>query len=510
MELNGAVSCLQECPTGYFLEQSTCKSCASSCKTCTGTECSECAQDFFLEQGECKQCATDAYFDGLSCIACNPSCKTCSSTATCDSCPKGLIITGEGLCIPATCEPGYYLGATGCLECPVCEHCEEQCKDCNCEDTPQGDDENTVEPTSPDTSTSENGKKKEKQELAQTQTASSVGYAAVIIGALMTGSPSTFVSLFMTVELLSYIPLINLSLTSHQVDLLVGSNNLSSLPDYVPGLTCAPPQHSRDNYDFDCTNFLRTAQKELVILSCIGLIVLASSIAACLVKDCSKHAESVLLKVLPLARRLLLMMIVDCLVKATYSAQLTGFTSVQEVFSWLLIAAVWLLFLCLAVLGVVFSKSSSYPLLAHFLYDDLKPTLSSRLHFSLLILHRMSYAFLVTAIDSFKIQLMLLSVVSTAVSPSQFTAYLIVVRPYQNIKDSVLQLGSHSVITGVFWFLTLHGFKAFDDDELLSRGLAWSLMGNVGIHILAIIAQVGSKAIEVYLTEDKVMLTILS
>jgi hypothetical protein len=144
---------------------------------------------------------------------------------------------------------------------------------------------------------------------------------------------------------------------------------------------------------------------------------------------------------------------------------------VQEVFSWLLIKAVWLLFLCLAVLGVVFSKSSSYPLLVHFLYDDLKPTLSSRLHFSLLILHCMSYALLVTAIDSFKIQLVLLSVVSTAhCLPHRSEA----------IKDSVLQLGTHSVITGVIWFLTLHGFKAFDNDELLSTGLAWSLMSNIG------------------------------
>jgi hypothetical protein len=312
------------------------------------------------------------------------------------------------------------------------------------------------------------------------------------------------VSLFMTVELLSFIPLINLSFTSHQVDLLVGSGNLSSLPDYLPGLTCAPPQHPRDNYDFDCTNFLRTAQKELIILSCLGLIALVSSIAACLVKGCSKRIVSVLLKVLPLARKLLLMVLVDCLVKATYSAQQTSFTSVQEVFSWVLIAAVWLLFLGLAVLGIVLSKSSSYPLLKHFLYDDLKPTASSRLHFSLLILHRMSYAFLITAIDSSKVQLVLLSVVSTAVSPSQFTVYLIVVRPYQNIKNSVLQQGTHSVISGFLWFLSLYAFEAFDDEALITTGAVWSLTSVIGIHILAILAQVASTAREIYLTEGRV------
>jgi hypothetical protein len=312
-------------------------------------------------------------------------------------------------------------------------------------------------------------------------------------------------SLFMTVELLSYIPLINLNFTSHQVDLLIGSNNFSSFPDFVPGLTCAPSDHPRDNYDFDCTNFLRTAQKELVILTCLGLIALSSSIVGCLFKELSRRAERMLLQVVQLARRLLLMVLVDCLVKATYSAQLTGFTSVQEVFSWLLIAAVWLLFLCLAALGVVFSKSSSYPLLEHFLYDDLKPTLSSRLHFSLFILHRIVYTISITAFDFSKVQLVLLSAVTTAVSPSQFTVYLIVVRPYQNVKDSVLQLGSLLVISGFFVFLTLYGFKVFDDEDLISTGIVWSLTGVIGMHLLAILAQVALTVREIYKTESEVV-----
>jgi hypothetical protein len=72
---------------------------------------------------------------------------------------------------------------------------------------------------------------KERQEFAVAQTSTSLGFAIVVGGSLMIGSPDAFVSLFMTVELLSYLPLINMELASHQVDLLVDANQVTDLPD---------------------------------------------------------------------------------------------------------------------------------------------------------------------------------------------------------------------------------------------------------------------------------------
>jgi hypothetical protein len=71
-----------------------------------------------------------------------------------------------------------------------------------------------------------------------------------------------------------------MQLTQYQVDLLVGANQLKDLPDYISGLRCYA-HDSRKNYDFDCSDFLMIAQKELTILSVLGVVTLVSSIVAC-------------------------------------------------------------------------------------------------------------------------------------------------------------------------------------------------------------------------------------
>jgi hypothetical protein len=259
-------------------------------------------------------------------------------------------------------------------------------------------------------------------------------------GSLMTGDPNAIVSRLMTVELLSYLPFINMQFTSHQVDLLVGANQPNRLPDFISDLACSPPQSPRRNYDFDCSNFLKISQKELTILWGLGLV---SLIAACVTNDCLNQSSDVLMKVLPLSQKLLLMTLTGSLIKAAYSAQLSRIDSAEEAFSWCMIVVVWGLYRVLGGVGCLaaFSRSSSYPHLKHFLFNNLKPTILSRLQFSLLILHRMAFAVSIIVIDSPKRQLVCLSAVSAAVNSSQFTIYLIIVRLYQDIKDSILQIG---------------------------------------------------------------------
>jgi hypothetical protein len=344
--------------------------------------------------------------------------------------------------------------------------------------------------------------KEERQETAVAQSATSLGSFIVMAGSLMTGSPDAFASLFMTVELLSYLPLINMQLTSHQVDLLVGTNQVKDLPNYIPGLECSAPQHPRKNYDFECSNFLKIAQKELTILGILGVVTLVSSIVACVTADCLKRTTETLKKVLPLARRLLLMIMTDSLIKAAYSANLSGIDSVQEGFSWLMIVGVWGLYLLLGGAGVFAVCSKSYPHLQHFLFNNLKPTLHARLYFSLLVLHRTAFVLLIILFDASKMQLLCLSVITTAVSPSQFTLYLIAVWPYQDIKHSILQLGTHCVITGFLTFLTLFEFGSLGDDKnLVSTGCMWSILSILALHVLAVLAKAGSLVKEILQSE---------
>jgi hypothetical protein len=175
---------------------------------------------------------------------------------------------------------------------------------------------------------------------------------------------------------------------------------------------------------------------------------------------------------------------------------------VQEAFSWVTIVLVWLLFLLLGGLGCWAVCNESNPLLKHFLFNDLKPTPPSRLHFSLLVLHRSVFALLITTLDVSKVQLMCSSAVTAAVSASQFTLYLLTVRPHQDIKDSILQLGTHSLITGVCSFLTLSEFKVLGK-ELVSTGLMCSLLSIVVLHVIAMLSKVASIVREILKSENE-------
>jgi hypothetical protein len=97
---------------------------------------------------------------------------------------------------------------------------------------------------------------------------------------------------------------------------------------------------------------------------------------------------------------------------------------------------------------------------------------------------------------------MCLSVVTAAVSASQFPLYLLTVRPHQDIKDSILQLGTHCLITCVCSFLTLSKFKVLDK-ELVSTGLMWSLLSIVVLHVIAMLAKVVSIVREILKRENE-------
>jgi hypothetical protein len=315
-----------------------------------------------------------------------------------------------------------------------------------------------------------------------------------MFGSMMTGSPDTFMSLFMTLELLSFLPLINMKLTEHQVDLLVGSSQLNNIPDFLNGLECSSPQDPRRNYDFDCTNLLKVAQKDLLFLSGIGLFFLGAWLLSRIGLGFWAYAGGLVMKVLPLMRRVLLSIMLDSLVKATYSAPTAGVDSARGFFNWVFVLIVWLFFIALGGLSLffVFSEASAYPRLKHFLFDNLKPTVLSRLYLSLLILHRASFAMAVVAFDLPIVQLIVITSTSFMVLPRQFGLYLVVVRPFSNTKDSILQVGCMAEVFGFCLVLTLFELGSLgDDSDLVTTALFYTLLGTIFLHIAAMLLNIG-------------------
>jgi hypothetical protein len=299
-----------------------------------------------------------------------------------------------------------------------------------------------------------------------------------------------------------------MKLTEHQVDLLVGSNQLNNLPNYIDGIECNSPQEPRDNYNFDCTNFLRIAQKELLVL--LGLSLLLPLVK--LIESCWAAAAGTFMKVLPFTRRVLLSLLIDLLIKATYSAQNTEPDSALAIVSWILIVIVWLVFVALGVLSfwLVFSEASSYPRLKHFLHDNLKPTVLSRLYFSLLVLHRALFAVTTVAFDSASTQLMVITSTSSVVLPRQFGLYLVLVRPFQDIKDSLLQVGSFIAVVSFCFVLTLFELGHLgDNSDLVTTAFSYTLMCTISLHVLSMLVSMFMKARSIYREKDQVNLAVL-
>ena len=164
----------ESCHDGYFLKDSRCKQCDSSCLKCEteSTNCTECNNTIsFLDNNKCynctkcketmgnsckcKSCEDGNYIDYYQCKKCENNCKTCSSATKCLSCEQfyslenneckkcSVIIpkcnsTEKDSCKCASCEQNYFLHENECYECnneTKCKSYEDnekcKCKICN-------------------------------------------------------------------------------------------------------------------------------------------------------------------------------------------------------------------------------------------------------------------------------------------------------------------------------------------------------------------------------------------
>uniref|UniRef100_A0A4W6C5K8 Proprotein convertase subtilisin/kexin type 5a n=1 Tax=Lates calcarifer TaxID=8187 RepID=A0A4W6C5K8_LATCA len=139
--LNG--TCVDECPAGYYEEESgqKCEPCHPSCDTCVGKhshECLACKTHLFREGKECVETCQHRYHYGNTgsrmCERCDPSCGECigGGEDSCLSCALGLIyMRKEGRCIPS-CPQGYYHDTAH----RTCEPCHASCRACSGTEVP--------------------------------------------------------------------------------------------------------------------------------------------------------------------------------------------------------------------------------------------------------------------------------------------------------------------------------------------------------------------------------------
>jgi hypothetical protein len=123
----------------------------------------------------------------------------------------------------------------------------------------------------------------------------------------------------------------------------------------------------------------------------------------------------------------------------------------------------------------------------------------------------MTYALLIITLDAAELQLSLLSTITALVTPSQFTFYLLAVCPYQEIKVSILHIGTHVVVSAFCVFLTLfeRGFLG-NDEDLVSEGFMWCVQSVIVLHVVAMLAKVALTVKELLQSEGEVTIAELT
>jgi hypothetical protein len=217
--------------------------------------------------------------------------------------------------------------------------------------------------------------------------------------------------MFMTVDMLAYLPLIDIGLTDHQAALLQGANQFQSIPDYIEGLDCFAPSGTSSPYSFKCGNLLKTAQKELLVLVIISLMSGLSCVLSSLPNDPqTDHPDfGIALNSTPvkLFVSVSLGLVTKVLIFLIYVRSMTLEFYISLVLSILTLVAYVVAGYKLTVLAL---SSSHHPA-----FDKLKPSKLSKLYYALVILHRLIYSVATAAFDFPAVQLSVLSCTTLAV-----------------------------------------------------------------------------------------------
>ncbi|KAK7573323.1 hypothetical protein V9T40_010514 [Parthenolecanium corni] len=130
-------TCVVECSSGFFIDQSGCQPCLHTCEECLSrTNCSKCRTPLLLQSGECRTTCANGYYNEYGiCAKCFLSCMTCVGPRRdeCVTCPQGWQLAA-GECHPE-CPQGFFMSDFGCQKCHhYCRTCKGegplQCTSC--------------------------------------------------------------------------------------------------------------------------------------------------------------------------------------------------------------------------------------------------------------------------------------------------------------------------------------------------------------------------------------------
>jgi hypothetical protein len=307
-----------------------------------------------------------------------------------------------------------------------------------------------------------------------------------------------FLALFMTVDLLLYLPLIDLDFTDHQATVLQGANQLNQVTEHIKGLECLPPSSKYSAFTLKCGNLLISAQKELLVMAVAGLMFLIN----CCIPSQPLNPQSDMQKVK------VLMTTVPMKLFRTLSLSLTTKIVVMLVHVKSQLAEYYIsLVLSIFILAALIFAAYKLWVLAclqpgHAVFDGLRPTKFSSLYFALVILHRLVYSVTLASFDFPALQLSVLTVSTLGVRPMQLLIYTVVVRPQTTFKALFQQAGGLLVVGMTLLLLTVEALNGFEDEGTVNSLCMYAVMGTLLVSVFALFIGLVSTVVEILKTQD--------
>lgn len=79
--------CQRRVTEGYYLDNGVVKACQDVCRVCDSANCYDCREGYMLLQGKCvEECPTGYYPQDSQCQRCPLTCSSCLSPSACVSC----------------------------------------------------------------------------------------------------------------------------------------------------------------------------------------------------------------------------------------------------------------------------------------------------------------------------------------------------------------------------------------------------------------------------------------
>jgi hypothetical protein len=305
------------------------------------------------------------------------------------------------------------------------------------------------------------------------------GALTVLVGGIsvFSGETSSLLSMIMTIQLASYIPLANERMPANLRERLVGTNQINNIPGFLDSLLeddgLNNAHDSVKKYGFRHTSFIYNAYMELLIILVVLVFLLILGTVSIAFKSTRKLISKLKVKhQRKIQFKLSCFLCLDLLVKSVIQLESPSISTVQEAIGMCLAAvsiiyfvgyAIYLVFVYCRHRGLLRENSDANFRLS-FLVEGLMSSGRGVSYWLMLIVHRLLFVLFLIVPDDPQLQLTAIFVLNIMVIYRKALLFLAVVRPMHSMMLNGLAIIAEICLSLVMCMVLLN----YLDDAIVS------------------------------------------